>query len=67
MNTLFLLLTYLQDVSMADSFRSEGKIYVVVAVFVLILVIFFAYLIRTDSKLKKLEDKIQDQDSALRG
>lgn len=40
---------------MADAMRSEGKIYVVVGVVVLIFIVLFAYLIWMDMRLKKLE------------
>lgn len=43
------------DVEMADSFRSEGKIYVVLAVVLIILMGLFLYLIRIDKKLAMLE------------
>jgi len=42
---------------MADSFRSEGKIYVVIAVLSIIFTCIVAYLIYIDIKLKKLENK----------
>jgi len=50
---------FAQDAQMADTMRSEGKIYVVVAI---ILVIFFgliAYLIYTDRKISKLENRLK--------
>jgi hypothetical protein len=50
---------FAQDAQMADTMRSEGKIYVVVAV---ILVIFFgliAYLILTDRKISRLENRLK--------
>lgn len=44
-----------------DFMRSNGKIYVVVAVIVTILVGIFIYLLNLDKKIKKLEqDKKQD-------
>jgi positive regulator of sigma E activity len=43
------------EVEMADTFRSEGKIYVVVAVVLTILIGLFIYLIRLDRKLQRLE------------
>ncbi|MGK7389584.1 MAG: CcmD family protein [Candidatus Cyclobacteriaceae bacterium M2_1C_046] len=43
------------DIEMADTFRAEGKIYVVVAVVLIILIGLFAYLIHLDRKLAKLE------------
>ena len=50
---------FAQDVQMADTMRSEGKIYVVVTI---ILVIFFgliAYLVYTDLKISKLEKRLK--------
>ncbi len=42
---------------MADTFRGEGKIYVVIAVLAIIFICIVAYLIMIDIKLKKLESK----------
>ena len=42
-------------VEMADTLRSNGKIYVVVAVVVIILLGLFLYLLRLDRKISKLE------------
>ena len=57
-----LLLPFLvnaQEVSaepqMADTFRSEGKIYVVIAVISIIFICLISYLIFIDMKLRKLE------------
>jgi len=53
-----LLLTFFanaQDVSMADTMRENGKIYVVIAVILTILAGFVLYLIRLDRKISKLE------------
>lgn len=41
--------------AMAETMRSEGKIFVVVGVVVLIFAVLFIYLISIDRKLKKLE------------
>lgn len=43
--------------AMADSFRSDGKIYVVIAVLSIIFACIIAYLVYIDIKLKKLENK----------
>ncbi|REE01705.1 CcmD family protein [Marinoscillum furvescens] len=51
----------LVQIPMADSFRSEGKIYVVVGIVLILLVGFFYYLLRVDRKVKKLEDEINDR------
>lgn len=45
-----------QPVEMADKFRGEGKIYVVVMIALLLLISIFFYLFRIDRKLKKLEE-----------
>tara|TARA_B100000700_G_scaffold29625_1_gene28540 strand:+ start:372 stop:560 length:189 start_codon:yes stop_codon:yes gene_type:complete len=42
------------QVEMADTFRSEGKIYVVVLVALIILVGIFVYLFRIEGKIKDL-------------
>ena len=61
--TLMMLLTTLNlfaqnnEVEMADAFRSNGKIYVVVAVIVIILVGLLVYLFTIDKRLKMLEKK----------
>ena len=44
-------------VPMADAMRSNGKIYVVVAVMLTLLVGLFLYLIRIDRKISRLEKK----------
>ena len=47
-----------QDVEMADSLRSSGKIYVVVAVLVVIFLGLAFYLFNLDRKMSKIEKKI---------
>ena len=44
-----------QDGEMADQFRAEGKIYVVVAVMLVLLLGIIIYLFRIERKIKKLE------------
>ncbi len=44
-----------QEVEMADQLRSDGKIYVVVAVVGIILLGILLFLIRIDAKVSKLE------------
>lgn len=68
-NNLFLLIVGLllpflgkgQEVTsepqMADTFRSEGKIYVVITVISIIFICLIGYLIYIDTKLRKLENK----------
>lgn len=45
-------------VEMADQFRADGKIYVVILVVLLILVGLFLYLFNLDKKITKLEKEI---------
>ena len=45
-------------IEMADTMRSNGKIYVVVAVVLTILVMLIIYLFRIDRKISKLEKNI---------
>lgn len=47
-----------QNAEMADAFRAEGKIYVVVAIILIVLVGLLAYLFILDRKMNKLEDMI---------
>ena len=47
-----------QDVEMADTMRSEGKIYVVVAILLLIFAGLIGYLILLDRKITKIENKL---------
>ena len=60
LSTLFVMLqTFAQQpsstVEMADTFRSNGKIYVVVAVILTIFIGIILYLVRMDRKLSQLE------------
>jgi hypothetical protein len=48
-----------QDVDMADAFRADGKIYVVVAVLVAILLGLIGYLVITDRKVSQLENEMK--------
>jgi membrane protein DedA with SNARE-associated domain len=43
------------DVQMADGMRAEGKIYVVVAIILIVLAGLIAYLVMLDRKINKLE------------
>ena len=49
------------EVQMADTMRSEGKIYVVVSIILIILVGLIAYLFLMDRKVKKLEDQLSER------
>lgn len=53
--TFLALFTQAQEIEMADQMRAEGKIYVVIAVLLVILIGLILYLIRIDRKLSKLE------------
>ncbi|MBL7859157.1 MAG: CcmD family protein [Cyclobacteriaceae bacterium] len=55
-NTLFA-----QDAAMADGMRSEGKIYVVVGIILIILLGLFFYLTMLDRKVKKLENLLNEK------
>jgi len=50
---------YAQNAEMADAFRSDGKIYVVVAIILIVLAGLVAYLFILDRKMSKLERMIQ--------
>ena len=50
---------FAQEVEMADTMRSEGKIYVVVAVAFLSLAILSFYMIRIERKVTKLEKEMK--------
>lgn len=54
----FLLITvvgFSQDTEMADTMRSNGRIYVVVAVVITILTGLILYVVRLDRKMSRLE------------
>ena len=59
---LLTFVTFAQDatneVGMADTMRASGKIYVVVAVLVIIFIGFVVYLVMIDRKVSKLEKEI---------
>ena len=48
-----------KPVEMADGLRANGKIYVVIIVVVTILVGLFAYVIRLDRKISRLEKSVK--------
>jgi len=50
-----------QQPEMADTMRSEGKIYVVVAIILIVLVGLIAYLFMLDRKISKIEEKLTDK------
>lgn len=53
--------TFAQNAEMADTFRAEGKIYVVVAIILIILTGLITYLFLLDRKLNKLEQMINSK------
>lgn len=52
------------DVQMADGMRSEGKIYVVVGIILIVLTGLVVYLVTLDRKVKKLENLLGDRNSS---
>ncbi|MBL7859857.1 MAG: CcmD family protein [Cyclobacteriaceae bacterium] len=50
-----------QPVEMADTMRSEGKIYVVVAILLVIFVGLIGYLILLDRKITQIEKKLPEK------
>ncbi len=55
------ILVSASDVSMADTMRENGKIYVVVAVVLVVTLGMIFYLVSVDKKIKKLEAKINEK------
>ena len=49
------------EVPMADGLRAEGKIYVVVAIILIVLAGLIVYLFLMDRKVKKLEDLLAEK------
>lgn len=54
-NCVVILFLLLQDIAMADVLRSEGKIYVVVLIFLIIISGLFLYLYRLEKKIDSIE------------
>ena len=50
-----------QDAEMADTMRSNGKIYVVVGIILIVLAGLITYLVLLDRKITKLENKLSDK------
>jgi uncharacterized membrane protein YidH (DUF202 family) len=48
--------TQAQQAEMADRLRADGKIYVIVAIILMVLIGFILYLVLLDRKVKKLEN-----------
>lgn len=49
------------QVEMADRFRAEGKIYIVIAIILVILLGFFYLLFKLDRKTKRLEKEVREK------
>lgn len=58
---LLSLPAFSQDVEMADTMRSEGKIYVVVAIILIVLIGLFVYLFLLDRKVSNLEKQLNER------
>jgi heme/copper-type cytochrome/quinol oxidase subunit 2 len=50
-----------EEPQMADTFREEGKIYVVIAVIAIVFLSLIAFLIYIERKLKKIESRMNEQ------
>lgn len=50
-----------QDAEMADVMRSNGKIYVVVGIILIVLVGLIAYLFALDRKITRIENKLSNK------
>ena len=57
---LLLILNFVSQVEMANLMRSNGKIYVVVAVISIIFLGIIFFLIRIDSKIRKIEERNEE-------
>ena len=55
MNFLFFLFLILQEVAMADAMRSNGQIYVVVVISLIILFSLFLYLYRIEKQINSIK------------
>lgn len=58
---LFCQIAQAQNAEMADTFRAEGKIYVVVAIVLIVLFGLILYLVMLDRKMNRLEKLIQEK------
>ena len=57
LNLLIVGLNSILQIPMADAFRSDGKIYVVLGVMLILLLGIFYFLWKIDRKIKKLENE----------
>lgn len=52
---------FAQEAEMADTMRSNGKIYVVVGIIMIVLLGLIAYLFMLDRKVRKLEKRLKNE------
>ena len=62
--TFLSFFTHAQTIEMADQMRSNGKIYVVVAVLLTILIGLILFLITIDRKVKKIEQELKQRNTS---
>ena len=55
MFNFFIIFIFLQEVAMADVMRSNGKIFVVVVISLIILLSLFLYLYRIEKKIESIK------------
>jgi len=48
------------EVEMADKFAADGKIYVVIGVFGIVMAVMFIFLFSLDRKIRRLENEIKN-------
>ena len=60
---LMTLTSFAQDAEMADQMRSNGKIYVIVGIILIVLCGLIGYLFIMDRKVKKLEDRLTEAEN----
>lgn len=58
---LFPFVASAQEPQMADAFRQDGKIYIVITVLVIVFLCLTVYLVMMERKLKKLEKEFKDK------
>ena len=58
---IFPFLSHAQEIEMAEHMRSEGKIYVVIAVLLSILIGLILFLVSIDRKVSRLEKEVQEK------
>ena len=65
LSLLFILLSFTsfsQNAEMADTFRQEGKIYVVIAVLAIVFVCVIGILIFIERRVSKIEKELNEKD-----